>query len=267
MRITQIDAFTDRAFAGNPAAVVLVEAYPEAREMLALAREMNLSETAFLRPIEGDFELRWFTPEIEVDLCGHATLASAHYLWSEGLVDRRRELDFHTRSGTLRAAWDDPWIEMDFPSQPVSELEPADGLLEALDVEPRFVGRNDVDWLVEVHSERQVRDLQPDMGGLRRANARGVIVTSVSESAHHDFISRFFAPAVGVDEDPVTGSAHCSLGPYWAQRLGKGELVGYQASERGGVVRVSPRGDRTLLAGRAVTVLQCRLEVAWPRLS
>lgn len=265
MRIAQIDAFTDRPFHGNPAAVCIVDTYPDGLQMQMLAGEMNLSETAFLKPKDGEYELRWFTPSVEVDLCGHATLASAHYLWSEGLADTHQELRFQTRSGILEAVWRDPWIEMDFPSQPAVETHPARGLLEALGVEPKFVGRNEADWLVEVATEDLVHDLAPNLHRLREISERGVIVTSISDSEDHDFVSRFFAPAVGVDEDPVTGSAHCCLGPYWAGRLGRTELVGYQASARGGIVRVRPRSDRVLLGGQAVTVMQGRLKFPWPQ--
>ena len=265
MKIVQIDAFTDRPFHGNPAAVCIVESYPEASQMQMLAAELNLSETAFLKESDGDYQLRWFTPSVEVDLCGHATLASAHYLWSEKLVESDREISFHTRSGILKAVRRDPWIEMDFPSQPAEKIRPADGLLQALGIQPLFVGRSEVDWLVELATEEMVRGLRPDLPRLSDICERGVIVTSVSDSDQHDFVSRFFAPAVGVDEDPVTGSAHCCLGPYWAERLQKTELMGFQASPRGGEVLVRPRGDRVLLAGRAVSVMHASLDFNWPQ--
>ena len=265
MKIVQIDAFTDRPFHGNPAAVCIVDTYPEASQMQRLAAEMNLSETAFLKPTGGDYELRWFTPTVEVDLCGHATLASAHYLWSEMGVERDREICFQTRSGILGAVKRGPWIEMDFPSQPALEVQPADGLLQALGVEPLFVGKSEVDWLVEVATAEKVRSLRPDIHRMAEVSERGVIVTSISDSDDHDFVSRFFAPAVGVNEDPVTGSAHCCLGPFWAERLQKTELIGFQASPRGGVVMVRPRGDRVILGGQAVTVMRAELETGWPQ--
>lgn len=265
MKITQIDAFTDRPFHGNPAAVCILDTYPEASQMQMLAAEMNLSETAFVKPLDGEYELRWFTPTVEVDLCGHATLASAHHLWSDGLADTSQELRFHTCSGILTAVWREPWIEMDFPSQPAAEASPVDGLLEALNIEPDFVGRNGADWLVELATEGLVRELAPDLHRLGDVAQRGVMVTSVSDSKSFDFVSRFFAPAVGVSEDPVTGSAHCCLGPYWAGRLGRTELVGYQASPRGGVVQVRLQGDRVILGGQAVTVMHGRLQTPWPQ--
>ncbi len=264
MRLTQIDAFTDEPFKGNPAAVCRLERYPAASRMQSLARELNLSETAFLVPGATGYHLRWFTPTVEVDLCGHATLASAHFLWQEGETQETEELRFSTKSGELTARRDGAWIEMDFPSQPPIARRAPRHLLEALRVSPRFVGTNEVDWLIEIESEAQVRELEPDLKGLGAIEARGFILTARSSGTDFDFVSRFFAPASGVDEDPVTGSAHCCLGPYWAERLDKRELVGYQASARGGIVRVVPRGDRVLLAGQAVTVLTAELRVDWP---
>jgi predicted PhzF superfamily epimerase YddE/YHI9 len=265
MRIAQIDAFTDRAFRGNPAAVCLLAGYPEARDMQTLAREMNLSETAFLRPVDQGYELRWFTPTVEVDLCGHATLAAAHFLWESGELAVGSEARFQTRSGLLTAVRKDRWIEMDFPAQPVVATEPVGGLLRAVGADPRFVGRNESDWLIEVDSARQVLDLDPDIYRLGEICDRGVMVTSLSDSDSYDFVSRFFAPAAGVAEDPVTGSAHCCLGPYWAQRLNKVELVGFQASARGGVVRTRLADDRVVLGGQAVTVMMGELTVPWPQ--
>lgn len=259
LRIVQVDAFADRPFAGNPAAVCVL---PETRGeewMQAVAREMNLSETAFLVR-EGDaFRLRWFTPTVEVDLCGHATLASAHVLWEDSHLPPGEPARFHTRSGPLSAVRKGAWIEMDFPGEPPREVEPPSGLAAALGAAPRYTGRNRFDLLVELESEEVVRELQPDIGLLRAIPARGVIVTSRAESPEYDFVSRFFAPAVGVDEDPVTGSAHCCLGPYWSQQLGVQKVVGYQASARGGIVRVHLRGDRVTLGGQAVTVLRGEL--------
>jgi PhzF family phenazine biosynthesis protein len=265
--IVQADAFTDRPFAGNPAAVcVLAEPRPDAW-MQDVAREMNLSETAFLLRREGSdgFDLRWFTPTVEVELCGHATLASAHVLWEEGHLPPAHEARFHTRSGVLVARRGNGWIEMDFPAEPAAPVEAPDGLVEALGTAPVWVGRNRFDLLVELPSEAAVRAIRPDMGRLRRIPARGVIVTSRADAdaPGHHFVSRFFAPAVGVDEDPVTGSAHCCLGPFWAARLDRAEVVGFQASARGGIVRVRPQGERVLLSGKAVTVL--RGELVQPR--
>ena len=226
--------------------------------MQSVAAEMNLSETAFLLPREDGFLLRWFTPSVEVALCGHATLASAHMLWEEELVSPNAQIRFHTKSGLLTADRDGGVIELDFPATPETPSEPAPGLLEALGVDKAVhVGRNKFDYLVEVASEDVVRGLQPDHALLRKIDVRGVIVTArAASTTAADFVSRFFAPGSGVDEDPVTGSAHCCLAPYWASRLGKQELTGFQASCRGGYVRVRVQGDRIKLGGKAVTVLR-----------
>jgi len=264
LTLVQIDAFTDRPFRGNPAAVCLLPA-PRGDDFLqAVAREMNLSETAFLsRRDDGGYDLRWFTPTVEVELCGHATLASAHFLWQERHVETGGAIRFHTLSGPLHARrGEGGWIELDFPSQAVRPMGMLPGLAEALGEEPLFVGGNGSDLLVELASESIVRQRCPDVTALRRFPARGVMITAVGDAgAEHDFVSRFFAPNAGVDEDPVTGSAHCALGPYWAAKLGKEDLVGYQASARGGHVRVRPNGDRVTLAGQAVTVLRAELAV------
>jgi predicted PhzF superfamily epimerase YddE/YHI9 len=257
----QVDAFTAERFAGNPAAVCLLEREADAGWMQRVAAEMNLSETAFLRPAgDAAFGLRWFTPQAEVALCGHATLASAHVLWTEGRVPAGRPIRFHTLSGELRATDRDGAVELDFPATPPAPEDPPAGLLEALG-EParsvRWVGRSRFDYLLELGSEAAVRGLAPDFGKLREVSTRGVIATS--EADGFDYVSRFFAPAVGIDEDPVTGSAHCALGPFWAERLGRAELVGFQASRRGGVVRTRAAGDRVLLGGEAVTVLRGEL--------
>jgi PhzF family phenazine biosynthesis protein len=259
LRIVQVDAFTDRPFAGNPAAVCIVSEPPEAWWMQDLAREMNLSETAFLLPHEEGYDLRWFTPATEVDLCGHATLASAHVLWEEGHLAPGETARFHTRSGLLLATQSDGWIEMDFPAEPVTECPAPEHLAEALAAEPRWVGRNRFDYLVELDDEKQVRSLRPDFALLKRIDIRGVVITSPAISGTFDFVSRFFCPRVGVDEDPVTGSAHCALGPYWSGRLGRDQLVGYQVSSRGGTVRTRIEGDRVFLGGQAVTVLRGEL--------
>ena len=254
----QVDAFTDRPFAGNPAAVCLL---PEAKEdqwMQAVAMEMNLSETAFLLKEADGYRLRWFTPKVEVDLCGHATLASAQVLWTESHV-RSAAIHFYTKSGLLKAACRDALIELDFPTTPPVEAAPPLGLLEALGVSARYLGKSQFDYLVEVESEETVRRLAPDFARLAQIETRGVIVTARSTSPPYDFVSRFFAPWAGIDEDSVTGSAHCCLGPYWQKRLGKTEFIGYQASARGGVVHVRVVDDRTFLDGQAVTVLRGEL--------
>lgn len=255
MKLYQVDAFARRPFEGNPAAVCLLDAPRGAEWMQAVAAEMNLSETAFLLRRDDHYGLRWFTPSTEVDLCGHATLASAHILWETGAVAERDDIDFATEaSGTLRARRAADWIELDFPATPERPAPCNIDLERALGTAPTYVGKSTFDFLVEMPSERAVREAHPDIGMLQRAQARGVIVTARAASGDYDFVSRFFAPACGVDEDPVTGSSHCCLAPYWARRLGKDELVGYQASARGGAVRVRVLGDRVILGGQAVTV-------------
>ena len=253
-----VDAFTDTAFKGNPAAVVLLDGPRDEYWMQCFAAEMNLSETAFVSPAEKGFNLRWFTPLAEVDLCGHATLASAHALW-EVKAAPPREIAFSTRSGILRALPTGDGIELDFPAKPpVDGVEPT-GLAESLRAPIQYRGRNAFDHLVEVESEHALRNVTPDMVALAHVKCRGVIVTARATSSRYDFASRFFAPAVGVDEDPVTGSAHCCLAPYWGQRLGKSEMIGYQASSRGGYVRVRTEGERVFLGGKAVTIVRGRV--------
>jgi len=259
LKLLQVDAFTDRAFAGNPAAVCLLERAADPAWMQNVAREMNLSETAFLSARADGYDLRWFTPAAEVDLCGHATLATAHALWSEGLLEPATTARFHTRSGWLTADRRGDWIELDFPGQPAAPHQAPPELLSALGLRPQYVGKNRTDYLIEIASEADVRAVRPDFAKLRTLPIRGVIVTSRSATPGVDFVSRFFAPGVGVDEDPVTGSAHCALAPHWATRLAKDEMVGYQASPRGGTVRVRVAGDRVKLSGQAVTVLRGEL--------
>jgi PhzF family phenazine biosynthesis protein len=258
----QVDAFTDRPFAGNPAGVCVLSEPRPASWMQAVASEMNVSETAFLVRQEEGLHLRWFTPAVEVDLCGHATLASAHVLFTRGYLQPRELARFHTRSGLLTAERrPDNWIELDFPATPERPDETPPDLLEALHVQARYVGVSMYDYLVEVDSEETLRTIQPDLALLSKLPLRGVMVTSRASTAGFDFVSRFFAPGVGVNEDPVTGSAHCCLTPYWSQRLGKLELLAYQASARGGVLRVRLAGERVIIAGQAVTTLCCELLV------
>jgi PhzF family phenazine biosynthesis protein len=255
MRLLQIDAFTSEPFRGNPAAVCLLDAERPDAWMQNVAAEMNLSETAFLLPRDDGYSLRWFTPAVEVALCGHATLASAHALWEE---KRLAYVEFHTKSGLLTATRTGDLIELDFPATLESPAEAPEGLLESLGVaNPVYVGRNRFDYLVEVASEDEVRALDPDHSRLRKIQVRGVIVTSGSRD--YDFVSRFFAPGSGIDEDPVTGSAHCCLTPYWSAKLGKTAMTAFQASQRGGVIRVRLDGDRVKLGGNAVTVMRGEL--------
>ncbi len=259
LRIVQVDAFTDTPFAGNPAAVCVLPAPREAQWMQHVAREMNLSESAFLCRRADGFDLRWFTPAVEVDLCGHATLASAHVLWEDGHLAVDTSACFHTRSGLLTATRQDAWISLDFPALPPEPVTAPEALLQALHLTPLYVGQNRSCYLVEVATEEIVRTLQPDFTLLQTLPRRGVIVTSQATSAGFDFVSRYFAPGVGINEDPVTGSAHCCLGPYWRQRLQKDVFTAYQASARGGVVRVQVHGTRIALGGQAVTVFRGEL--------
>jgi PhzF family phenazine biosynthesis protein len=257
--IYQIDAFTDKPFAGNPAGVCLLPEPAEASWMQNVAREMNLSETAFLIRQPDGFDLRWFTPAAEVRLCGHATLASAHMLWQTGVLAPTEQARFHTLSGLLTAWQRADWIEMDFPARPPKTVPAPAGLAEALGAVFTFVGRDTDDYLVELESEAAVRTLKPDISALAKLPVRGTIVTAPASDTRFDFVSRFFAPAVGVIEDPVTGSAHCCLTPYWADKLGKTEMTAYQASARGGIVHVCMAGARILLSGQAVNVMKCEL--------
>ncbi|MGH7538919.1 MAG: PhzF family phenazine biosynthesis protein [Gemmatimonadales bacterium] len=261
MEIVHVDAFTARPFSGNPAAVCVLPRFADERWMQHVAREMNLSETAFLVRRGDAWQLRWFTPAVEVDLCGHATLAAAHVLWEDGHLPVGVQARFDTKSGRLRAERARDWIEMDFPAEATQPATAPTPLLEALGVDGQYVGKNRMDYLVEVESESAVRALRPDFARLGQLPVRGVIVTSRAATPEFDFVSRFFAPAAGVDEDPVTGSAHCALAPYWGAKLGKAELRGYQASLRGGVVLVRVAGDRVMLSGQAVTVMRGTLTV------
>lgn len=259
--IVQVDAFAEQPFVGNPAAVCLLEREAHADWMQHVAAEMNLAETAFLVPRDDGFGLRWFTPAVEVDLCGHATVASAHALWERGAVARDRAIRFFTRSGVLTARRADTWIWLDFPAQPTAPAAAPDGLLEALGADPLAVARHGDHYLLELASEAAVRGVRPDFARLKRVPIAGVSVTSRADAGPYDFVSRYFAPAHGIDEDPVTGSAHCRLAPYWSARLGKDEWLAYQASARGGVVRTRLAGDRVQLGGRACTVLRGELMV------
>lgn len=254
MRAFVVDAFTDAVFGGNPAGVVLLDAPADAVWMQQVAAEFRHAETAFVVPrTDGAWDLRWFTPLVEVDLCGHATLASAHVLASLGTVG---PLHFHTRSGVLTAAVGDGRITLDFPAQPPHRTEVPLGLEPALDIPLDRAWTNDVDLLLEAASARTVLELAPDLEVVARLPFRGVVVTArAGEDADHDFVSRFFAPQVGVPEDPVTGSAHCMLAPFWAERLGRSSLVGVQLSARGGRVALRVRGERVTLRGSAVTFL------------
>lgn len=264
MRIHQIDAFTDRPFAGNPAAVCLLESPLEDGMMQDIAREMNLSETAFLVPADDGFNLRWFTPAYEVDLCGHATLASAHYLWETGVLGVKEDARFHTRSGVLTARRLSDGITLDFPAQPAEKAPLPPALIESLGFVPLDSGYNGADYLCVADNEELVRNLEPDFSLMKHVDMRGVIVTARSSDSFIDFISRFFAPRAGIDEDPVTGSAHCCLAPYWGKRLKKSEMTAFQASERGGFIHLRLVDERVHLTGKAVTVMEGELRIEAP---
>ncbi len=256
IKLFQVDAFTGEPFKGNPAAVCILEEPANETWMQNFAREMNLSETAFLSPNADTYDLRWFTPTTEVDLCGHATLASAHALWQAGALPTDQTARFNTRSGLLTARLMGEWIELNFPANTAELIQPPKRLTEALGIDAKFIGGDGTDYLVEVSSEKIITDLKPDLQTLKTFPVRCIIVTSLADSKKYDFVSRVFAPGAGIDEDPVTGSAHCSLGPFWANRLNKQEMLAYQASLRGGFVRVTLKEDRVLLGGQAVTIFQ-----------
>lgn len=257
--IYQVDAFTNQPFRGNPAGVCLLTEPKTDAWMKDVAKEMNLSETAFLLPENDGYRLRWFTPAVEVDLCGHATLGSAHILFSTGMVKPDAEIHFYSRSGLLTAVRGGEWIELNFPVKPVAEAPVPEGMQTALKVNMMYVGKSQFDYLVEVADEDIVRKVTPDFVQLLQVEARGVIVTSRASTPGYDFVSRFFAPRVGINEDPVTGSAHCVLAHYWAQKLGKNSFMAYQASARGGELRIRLDGDRVRIGGQAVTVIKGEL--------
>ncbi len=261
--IYQVNAFTRNSFKGNPAGVYISDKPRSEEWMRGMAREMNLSETAFLVPTgeKGEFNLRWFTPKVEVSLCGHATLSSAHILWEQGYLDKQTDARFHTLSGLLTARLTDGgWIVLDFPAKSMELAATPEGLLESLKIsEAKFVGLNKTNYLVEVDNEETVRNLTPDHSKLRSVNLRSVVVTARSSTPDFDFVSRFFAPGAGIDEDPVTGSSHTGLTPYWAKKLGKKEMTAYQASARGGILKVVDNGSRVEIHGQALTVFKAEL--------
>ncbi|KLU62540.1 putative isomerase YddE [Peptococcaceae bacterium CEB3] len=260
LSLYQVDAFTDQPFAGNPAAVCILAERVADEWLQKVAQEMNLSETAFLLKQERGYSLRWFTPTTEVDLCGHATLASAHVLWTENYLPEDQVARFYTRSGLLIAKREaNGLIVLNLPVEEAAETRPPKGLLAGLGVEAGYVGKNRFDYIVEVDGEETVRNLEPDFDALRRMPCEGVIVTSVSASKEYDFVSRFFAPSLGINGDPVTGSAHCCLAPYWKKRLGKEHFVARQLSRRGGKLTVRLENERVHIGGQAVTVLKGEL--------
>lgn len=261
MNIYIVDAFTNQRFSGNPAAICILDRMMDDTWMQLVAREMNLSETAFLYPNIDGYTLRWFTPTVEVDLCGHATLASAHILWESGAVDENQVIHFHTKSGLLTAKKDGEWVELNFPNEADQPCDAPERLQEALGVPLLYVGKNRMDYIVEVEDEKTVRTLRPDLQLLEQIGGRGVLVTSKASNPPYDFVSRCFFPAEGIPEDPVTGSAHCCLAPYWQRKLHKDEFLAAQLSARGGTLKVAVDGERIRLCGQAVTVMKGSLEV------
>ncbi|MFL0649232.1 PhzF family phenazine biosynthesis protein [Cylindrospermopsis raciborskii UAM/DH-BiRr] len=258
-KIIQVDAFTNKPFQGNPAAVCVLTNSESDKWMQQVAQEMNLSETAFLLPENDGFNLRWFTPTTEVPLCGHATLASAHVLWSEGYLSPEQTARFYTKSGLLIAKKQDDWIELDFPVNHSQIVEPLPLLNEVLGVGYKSVSLNSLGYLVELASPQLVRQIQPDLQQMRLLPVRNVIVTSTGD-LEYDFVSRFFAPGFGIDEDPVTGAAHCCLAPFWRHKLQKDSFLAYQASQRGGIVKVTySGGNRVFLSGQAITIIRGEL--------
>ena len=252
--IFQVDAFTDRRFAGNPAAVMVLQSYLEDAVLQAIAAENNLAETAFLVPQSGQYHLRWFTPAVEVPLCGHATLASAAVVM-ERLEPGRTSVIFETASGLLAVHRKQDGYVMDFPSRPSENTTPPSGLAEALDAVPLEVFVSPFNYLVLLEDARSVRTLTPDFRAIAALDRPGVIVTAMGDEGY-DFVSRYFAPAKGVPEDPVTGAAHCMLAPYWAAKTGKSAFRAYQASRRGGVVVCRVVGNRVELEGQCVFFLE-----------
>lgn len=265
MKLFQVDAFTDKPFGGNPAGVCILDAVRPDNWMMSIAREMNLSETAFLLKKTAGYDLPWFTPTTEVSLCGHATLASAHIIWQEKLAPETESISFSTKSGLLHARRAADIIEMDFPARDIQPRNDGPELNQSLGIAPTFTGsfptpKGEI-YLLQVGTDREVKSIVPNYQLLRSTSARAVIVTSTSSDPDYDFVSRYFAPAVGIDEDPVTGSAHCYLTPFWSTRLRKLTLTGYQASQRTGVVTCALVGDRVWLGGKAVTVFRAELLV------
>ncbi|WP_254509162.1 PhzF family phenazine biosynthesis protein [Anatilimnocola floriformis] len=259
IRCWQVDAFTNRPFSGNPAAVCWLEKEDDPQWMQSVAAEMNLAETAFVRRVGGEYELRWFTPTIEVDLCGHATLASAHAMWFAGIVPGDSAIHFQTRSGVLTCARNGDFIELDFPATPPTPISPPLGLAAALGAEPREVLQTKFDYVAIFDSAEVVRSLRPDFRALGAYPVRGIVVSALADDSQFDIVARFFGPAAGIDEDPVTGSAYCGLLPYWSSILNRNEMTAYQASRRGGMIRLRQNGDRVILGGQAVVIWQGEL--------
>jgi predicted PhzF superfamily epimerase YddE/YHI9 len=257
--IVQVDAFTSEPYRGNPAAVCVLEKPADEEWMRLVAREMNLSETAFVYPIDQGYHLRWLTPKSEVDLCGHGTLATAHLLWEDGHVPAESEIHFKTRSGWVSAARADDWNVLDFPVNPLEPIPPPQALVKALGFAPLFVGHYPKGYLVVASSDQLIRDLKPSLSLLEELPEPKVCVTARDSSGNADFVSRLFAPSIGIPEDPVNGNSHTVLAPYWAGMINKKQMTSVYASARGGIVGVELAGDRVKIKGQAVTVMRGKL--------
>jgi PhzF family phenazine biosynthesis protein len=256
----QVDAFTSEPFRGNPAGICLLESDASDDWMQAVAAEMNLSETAFLVKRDDAWHIRYFTPEVEIPLCGHTTVASAHVLWSEGIVADSQPVHFSAKGGEFIGTREDGRITIDFPAHTCDEAQPPVGLSDAIGATPASAHRiREGGWLIEFESEQTVATLSPDLLRLRSIKPGGLIATAQSSTRARDFVSRFFAPDIGIDEDPVTGVAHLALGPYWAKRLGKTEMTAVQLSRRTGTLRVRVADDRVYIMADAATVFRAEL--------
>lgn len=253
MRTFIVDAFTDTAYSGNPAGVCILDNELPDDLMGKIAREINYSETAFLLRQENIFSLRWLTPKAEVRICGHATIASAHILYETGLVDKNKQIDFDTKSGILTARISNEMIEVDFPQLFVDKCESNEIIEQAFDIKPIFIGKNDKRYLIEIDDVEKLKQLKPDFHLLQKSDRGAFIITARSYDGF-DFYSRFFAPGVGINEDPVTGSAHCYLAPYWSKKLNKTKMKAFQASDRTGIVECEVMNNWVLLRGKAITM-------------
>ena len=259
IEIVQIDAFTSEPFKGNPAAVCLMDAPGNDDWMKNVAREMNLSETAFLYPIEGGYHLRWLTPNSEVDLCGHGTLATAHFLFEDEHEPTDKSIKFKTRVGWVSASKEGDYIALDFPVNIPEEIDAPQDIHEALGAEAIYVGRYPKAYLVELVNDSAVRELKPDLTALESLDQPKICVTAKDSTGKADFVARLFAPAIGIPEDPVNGNSHTALTPYWSAKLGKETLKSHFVSERGGEIKVKLDGNRVKISGQAVTVMRARL--------
>ncbi|EIT84500.1 phenazine biosynthesis protein phzf family [Fictibacillus macauensis ZFHKF-1] len=261
MRIFHVNTFTDEAFSGNPASVCLLEEAKDADWMQQLAKELATPVTSFIEPANGHYRLRWFTPTMEISLCGHGTLASAHVLWNNAFAHKSDHLIFQTNIGTIEARFHDDWITLHLPAMAITEVSPPPQLRQVVEEPYEFVGKSALDYVIELSSEEAVRHASPNMEALQQLDARGVIITSASHSPDYDFISRFFSPSQGIAEDAVNGSSHACLGPYWRHKLGKETLLAYQASSRGGWLSLHVTKEKVALSGKALTVFDGLLRI------